>query len=114
MQKALEDLDVTSRTPVFASPTGDETDGSCSWHVNGGINMLGNMYQPFWSLPLLGLMGLRARDIMGFCLILFLVCLPVLGIALWLGIVILIRTGLRTGDDRLEPFRRAGLRVITA
>jgi short-chain fatty acids transporter len=45
-------------------------------------NMLGNMYQPFWSLPLLGLMGLRARDIMGFCLILFLVCLPVLGLAL--------------------------------
>ena len=36
-------------------------------------NMLGNMYQPFWSLPLLGLMGLRARDIMGFCLILFVV-----------------------------------------
>lgn len=45
-------------------------------------NMLGNMYQPFWSLPLLGLMGLRARDIMGFCLVLFLVCLPVLGISL--------------------------------
>jgi short-chain fatty acids transporter len=45
-------------------------------------NMLGNMYQPFWSLPLLGLMGLRARDIMGFCLILFVVCLPVLGLAL--------------------------------
>ena len=48
-------------------------------------NMLGNMYQPFWSLPLLGLMGLRARDIMGFCLILLLVCLPVLGLALLLG-----------------------------
>ncbi len=46
-------------------------------------NMLGNMYQPFWSLPLLGLMGLRARDIMGFCLILFVVCLPILGIALF-------------------------------
>jgi short-chain fatty acids transporter len=45
-------------------------------------NMLGNMYQPFWSLPLLGLMGLRARDIMGFCLVLFVVCLPILGIAL--------------------------------
>ncbi len=45
-------------------------------------NMLGNMYQPFWSLPLLGLMGLRARDIMGFCLVLFLVCLPILGISL--------------------------------
>jgi short-chain fatty acids transporter len=48
-------------------------------------NMLGNMYQPFWSLPLLGLMGLRARDIMGFCLILFVVCLPVLGLALLFG-----------------------------
>ena len=47
-------------------------------------NMLGNMYQPFWSLPLLGLMGLRARDIMGFCLVLFVVCLPVLGLALFL------------------------------
>jgi len=29
-------------------------------------------------------MGLRARDIMGFCLILFVVCLPVLGLALLL------------------------------
>jgi short-chain fatty acids transporter len=47
-------------------------------------NMLGNMYQPFWSLPLLGLMGLRARDIMGFCLVLLVVCLPVLAIALLL------------------------------
>lgn len=47
-------------------------------------NMLGNMYQPFWSLPLLGLMGLKARDIMGFCLVLFLVCLPVLSLALLL------------------------------
>lgn len=47
-------------------------------------NMLGNMYQPFWSLPLLGLMGLRARDIMGFCLSLFVVCLPILGLALLL------------------------------
>jgi short-chain fatty acids transporter len=45
-------------------------------------NMLGNMYQPFWSLPLLGLMGLRARDIMGYCLVLFVVCLPVLAVAL--------------------------------
>lgn len=45
-------------------------------------NMLGNMVQPFWSLPLLGLMGLRARDIMGYCLVLFVVCLPVLALAL--------------------------------
>jgi short-chain fatty acids transporter len=48
-------------------------------------NMLGNMYQPFWSLPLLGLMGLKARDIMGYGLILFVVCFPILGAALLLG-----------------------------
>lgn len=48
-------------------------------------NMLGNMYQPFWSLPLLGLMGLRARDIMGYSLILFVVCFPILGAALLFG-----------------------------
>jgi short subunit fatty acids transporter len=29
-------------------------------------------------------MGLRARDIMGFCLVLFIVCLPILGLALLL------------------------------
>lgn len=48
-------------------------------------NMLGNMYQPFWSLPLLGLMGLRARDIMGYCLVLLVACLPVLAGALVFG-----------------------------
>jgi short-chain fatty acids transporter len=48
-------------------------------------NMLGNMYQPFWSLPLLGVMNLRARDIMGYCLVLFVVALPILGAALYFG-----------------------------
>lgn len=48
-------------------------------------NMLGNMYQPFWSLPLLGLMGLRAKDIMGYGLVLFVVVFPILGAALLLS-----------------------------
>ncbi len=48
-------------------------------------NMLGNMYQPFWSLPLLGLMGLRARDIMGYSLILFALCFPILALTLLYG-----------------------------
>jgi short-chain fatty acids transporter len=28
-----------------------------------------NMIQPFWALPLLGIAGLRAKDIMGFCVV---------------------------------------------
>ncbi len=32
-----------------------------------------NMLQPFWALPLLGIMGLRARDIVGYTAVVFLV-----------------------------------------
>lgn len=45
-------------------------------------NMVGNMFQPFWAIPLLSIMGLQARDIMGYCLVIFLVAFPVLAIAL--------------------------------
>jgi short-chain fatty acids transporter len=45
-------------------------------------NMVGNMFQPFWAIPLLAILGLRARDIMGYCLIVFVVALPILGAAL--------------------------------
>jgi short-chain fatty acids transporter len=48
-------------------------------------NMAGNMFQPFWALPLLGLLGLRARDIMGYSLVVFFVAAPILGIALLLA-----------------------------
>jgi short-chain fatty acids transporter len=37
---------------------------------------LANLLQPFWMLPILGLFGLRARDVMGYTLIVFLVLLP--------------------------------------
>ncbi|MFO0560048.1 MAG: TIGR00366 family protein [Polyangiales bacterium] len=48
-------------------------------------NMAGNMFQPFWALPLLGLLGLRAKDIMGYSLVVFLVAAPILGVALLLA-----------------------------
>ena len=38
---------------------------------------LANLVQPFWMLPILGLFGLRARDVMGYTFIVFLVLLPV-------------------------------------
>ena len=31
-------LDFSGRTAVFASTTGNETDGSCNWQVNGGAS----------------------------------------------------------------------------
>ncbi len=45
-------------------------------------NMVGNMFQPFWAIPLLSIMGLKAKDIMGYCLIVFFFAFPLLGITL--------------------------------
>lgn len=36
-----------------------------------------NLIQPFWALPLLGVLGLKIKDIMGYC---FILCI-------WVGIV---------------------------
>jgi short-chain fatty acids transporter len=37
-----------------------------------------NLVQPFWMLPILGLFGLRARDIMGYTFLVFLVLTPLI------------------------------------
>jgi short-chain fatty acids transporter len=37
---------------------------------------LANLVQPFWMLPILGLLKLRARDVMGYTAVVFLVLLP--------------------------------------
>ncbi len=41
-----------------------------------------NMIQPFWALPALAIAGLRAKDIMGFCLIVLFVSGVVIGLGL--------------------------------
>ena len=38
---------------------------------------LANLLQPFWMLPMLGIFGLRARDVMGYTFIVFLALAPV-------------------------------------
>jgi short-chain fatty acids transporter len=45
-----------------------------------------NLIQPFWMLPILGLFGLRARDVLGFTGVVFLVLFPVvLGLVTFFG-----------------------------
>jgi short-chain fatty acids transporter len=47
---------------------------------------LANLIQPFWMLPILGLLQLKARDVMGYTFLVFLVLLPVvLVLVTWLG-----------------------------
>jgi short-chain fatty acids transporter len=63
-------------------------------HVNLGWTVavydlgeaLANLVQPFWMLPTLAILGLKARDVMGFTFVVFLVLVPVvLGMVTLLG-----------------------------
>ncbi|MEO1911916.1 MAG: short-chain fatty acid transporter [Paracoccus sp. (in: a-proteobacteria)] len=42
-----------------------------------------NMLQPFWALPMLGIAGLKPRDIMGFCVVQLLIAGAVIGAILY-------------------------------
>ncbi|WP_222928441.1 short-chain fatty acid transporter [Haloplanus rubicundus] len=46
-------------------------------------DMWTNMFQPFWAIPLLGLTKVRARDILGYTMIVMLVLFPVFAIGLY-------------------------------
>jgi len=52
--------------------------------VYNASEMLPNLINPFWMLPLLGIIGLKARDLIGFTFLQFAVHLPVVLVALWL------------------------------
>ncbi len=46
-------------------------------------DMWTNMFQPFWAIALLGITGLRARDIMGYCIMLMIVAAPFIALGLY-------------------------------
>jgi len=52
--------------------------------VYNAAEALPNLVNPFWMLPLLGVLGLRARDIVGFTFVQLLVHVPLVLGLLWL------------------------------
>ena len=52
--------------------------------VYNAAEALPNLINPFWMLPLLGVLGLRARDLVGFTFLQLLVHLPLVLFLLWL------------------------------
>jgi short-chain fatty acids transporter len=52
--------------------------------VYNAAEALPNLINPFWMLPLLGVLGLRPRDIIGFTFLQFVVHVPVVLFLLWL------------------------------
>lgn len=52
--------------------------------IYNAAEALPNLINRFWMLPLLGVMGLKARDIVGFTFVQLLVHIPLVLLALWL------------------------------
>ena len=68
--RAGQNLGVPAGKTIIAFATGD------AWT---------NLFQPFWAIALLGLTGMRARDMFGYCIVLMFALLPFFAILLtWL------------------------------
>jgi len=52
--------------------------------IYNAAEALPNLINPFWMLPILGIVGLRARDLIGFTLVQFLINLPLVLALLWI------------------------------
>jgi short-chain fatty acids transporter len=52
--------------------------------IYNAAEALPNLINPFWMLPLLGVIGLKARDIVGYTFIQFVVHVPVVLLLLWI------------------------------
>jgi short-chain fatty acids transporter len=51
--------------------------------IYNAAEALPNLINPFWMLPILGILGLRARDLVGFTVVQFAVNLPLVLLLLW-------------------------------
>jgi short-chain fatty acids transporter len=52
--------------------------------VYNAAEALPNLINPFWMLPLLGILGLKAREVVGFTIVQFIVHVPIVLLLLWL------------------------------
>jgi short-chain fatty acids transporter len=52
--------------------------------IYNAAEALPNLINPFWMLPVLGILGLKARDIIGFTFVQFLINMPIVLFLLWL------------------------------
>jgi short-chain fatty acids transporter len=52
--------------------------------IYNATESLANLIHPFWMLPLLGILGLKARDIVGYAMLQFAVHLPLVLFLVWL------------------------------
>jgi short-chain fatty acids transporter len=65
--RAAQELNVPIGKTIMAYSVGD------AWT---------NLFQPFWAIPLLGITGIRARDMFGYCITMLFLLVPFLALAL--------------------------------
>jgi short-chain fatty acids transporter len=70
----------------YLMQSANELHAHLGWAVQvyNASEMVPNLINPFWMLPLLGIIGLKARDLIGFTFLQFAVHLPVVLVLLWL------------------------------
>ena len=51
--------------------------------IYNAAEALPNLINPFWMLPILGILGLKARDLIGFTMVQFAINLPLVLLLLW-------------------------------
>jgi len=70
----------------YVMQAANELKAHLGWAVQvyNAAEALPNLINPFWMLPLLGVLGLKARDIVGFTFIQLLVHIPLVLGLLWL------------------------------
>ena len=69
---------------VFEAAVTLKTHMGWAVQVYNAAEALPNLINPFWMLPLLGVLGLKARDIVGFCFTQLLLHIPLVLFLLWL------------------------------
>ncbi|MSO19239.1 MAG: short-chain fatty acid transporter [Acidobacteria bacterium] len=67
MVKAALELDASLAKTAMAVAFGEQT---------------GNLFQPFWALPIVSIGGVSVREMMGYCMVAFFIAFPLFGIAL--------------------------------
>lgn len=70
----------------YVLAAGNETGSNLGWLVTtyNGTEALANFLNPFWMLPVLGLLSLKARNVVGFTFVYFIFLTPVMIAAFWL------------------------------
>jgi short-chain fatty acids transporter len=69
----------------YVMQAANELQAHLGWAVQvyNAAEALPNLINPFWMLPLLGILGLKARDVAGFTIVQFVVHLPLVLFLLW-------------------------------